>query len=326
MNAINFEQGHASDIKHPNQFFSTISWYRSLKCLAVLHQWKLLSGYNQMLSLLRTHQQWSDQHHYQHADHLLKQLVGLWPDIERQPRIWACVHIGPYAMIARTLMVMGYKLAVLLRADVFEEQEQIYRAHFHLSFGREPVENELIFIKANVGNPLLRLKEAIRNGCQVIFFMDGQLSLGEEGKGWASVRLHGSNVSLREGIVALSHWTGTPITAVVLTLLSGQIKLRLSKEFYVNSKAEYQNVLQQMIDLLHALEVEELIQWECLPIILDKGQGMVTHNNPDRKIWLPLHTGGNSMLFDIATGRSVSIPADEFDSVSKKFKGLLEGI
>jgi len=322
MDTVNLKWGEIPEIQDNTQFFGTDSWYRSLKCLALLYRWKLIQGEDAVIPLLRLHRYWSAQQHYQANNKLLDQLIKIWPIKNRKTRIWACLHIGPYGMIARALMLMGYKVAVLLRADVFEEQERIYRDQYRLSFGREADESDLIFIKADVGNPLLKLKEALQNGFQIIVFVDGQLGFGDLRKGWASVRLHGADFLLREGIAALSHWTDTPITALVLTRIGEQIGLRVSEDFYVKSRAHYAAAMQHVIDLVQVLDAEELLQWECLPTIFDKGQAELSDRYPEQGVWLPLLVVSKGMLFDIATGRALRIGPKTFEIACRKFQEL----
>ncbi|WP_454881497.1 hypothetical protein [Sphingobacterium detergens] len=322
MNTIPQHLGNTPDLTTDKLYLATDRWYRSVKSIALLYRWGLIHSHDELIGLLRIHQSCMAQQHYRIDDNLLDQLISSWPALDRHPRIWACLHIGPYAMIARALMVLGRKLAILLRADVFEEQDHIYRQQYKLSFGREATEAELIFIKADHGNPLLKLREALRKNYDVIIYIDGQLSMDEQGRGWATVKLHGTELSLREGIVALSHWTGTPITAVVLTGIGAQIRLQVSEDIYVQRKADYPRIMQKVLDPMHLLNAEELLQWECLPAIFDKSHLDLPEKKPDQAIWLPFLVADKGMLFDVTTCRSVGIGPKEFELVYQKFREM----
>lgn len=303
--------------------FRSEIWYRSLKCVSLLYRWKLINNYDSIINLLKAYVEWSQQSRFQNDTDLLNDLLNTWQFKDSEARIWACIHIGPYAIIVRALIIMKYKVAILLRSDVFEEQKNIYKKQYRLSFGREAEESELLFIKSDVGNPLLRLKDAILKGYQVVIFIDGQIGVNENAKGWQSVKLYGSTVNLREGIAALSHWTNIPITALILSFLNEKIKLRFIQNEVIKNKADYQSVFQNIFSLMHCLSAEELIQWEYLPAIFEKSEVFNDKTNKGSAIWLPLHIQGKEMLFDITTGRSALIKENEFDIISKKFKVLL---
>ena len=322
MTTIPQHPGHAPDLTTGKLYLATDRWYRSVKSITLLYRWGLIHTHDELIGLLRIHQSWTAQQHYRIDDNLLDQLISSWPVQDRHPRIWACLHIGPYAMIARALMVLGRKLAILLRADVFEEQGQIYRQQYKLSFGREATEAELIFIKADHGNPLLKLREALRKGYDVIIYIDGQLSMDEQGRGWAAVKVYGTELSLREGVAALSHWTDTPITAVVLTGIGAQIRLRASEDIYVQRKTDYLRIMQKVLDPMHLLNAEELLQWECLPTIFDKRPIDLPDKIPVQTIWLPFLVADKGMLFDVTTCRSVAIGPEEFEIACQKFREI----
>ncbi|WP_343319327.1 hypothetical protein [Sphingobacterium multivorum] len=298
------------------------SWHRSLKAVALLYRWQLIPQDGDLIRLLQMCQDWFNQPRYRSDDHLFQQLVHNWPRSDRQPHIWACLHIGPYGMLPRMLMRQGHKLAILLRSAVFEAQAAIYRQQFRCTFGREATAAELIFVKADQGNPLRRLREALQQGFHVIFFVDGQLDIGQSAKGWIPVRLHGVELSLRAGIAALSCWSGVPITAAILTCRQEQMSLYLGEDRTVHNKADYQPILQSVVDLVQELEPEELIQWECLPRLFDSGAADGPNKLPRRSIWLPLVVGEKEMLFDLATGRSVVIGAQEFERACRQFQLL----
>lgn len=326
MNTYFSQSGFNPDVTYHEPNFDSDSWYRSLKSVALLYQWKLIRNDTEVLRLLQLHQHWSAQREYKSDAHLLTALSTAWHMTDQRPRIWACMHIGPYALIVRTLILKGCRLAILLRSDVFDGQGKIYREQYRRSFGREPDESSLLFIRADVGNPLLKLRDAVRNGFHVVVFMDGQIALGEPGKGWAALGLHGSTLLLREGVPALAHWTGAPVRALVLTLVDGKIKWRFSKDRFVNNKADYVKVLQQVADLVQLLEPHELIQWECLPAIFDQKQLGPPDNDAQNALWLPVLAGGRRLLLDIATGRSVLVTATQFEVVSTKLKALWQVI
>ncbi|QIH35897.1 hypothetical protein [Sphingobacterium sp. DR205] len=300
--------------------FRSEIWYRSLKCVSLLYQWKLINNYDSIIKLLKVYLNWSQQTRFQNDTDLLNDLLSKWPFKYKEVRIWACMHVGPYAIVVRALINMEYKVAILLRSDVFEEQMNIYKKQYQLSFGREAAESDLLFIKSDVGNPLLRLKDAILKGYQVVIFIDGHIGNNENAKGWQSVKLYGSTVNLREGVAALSHWTNTPITTLMLSLVDEKINVRYKQNELVKHKTDYQNVLQNIFGFIHCLATEELIQWEYLPVIFEKRivSEEKKHNSPG--IWLPLLIQNKEMLFDVTTGRSVLINQSDFDKISKKFK------
>lgn len=320
MNFINQNISQNPESIHNELSFSSDSWVKGLKCTSLFYQWGLVQNYDSVLKLLKTYKHWSSRDRHQANDLLLKHLIDVWPFTDRSIRIWSCMHIGPYGMIARVLIVLGFKVAVLLRSDVYEEQVDIYRKQFKLSFGKDATESELLFIKSDVGNPLLRLKEAISKGFQIVVFIDGQLSKNEHGKGWGTVNLYNSDINLREGIVGLSYWTQIPITSLFLTIVDEKIKLRYVQDIAVKKKLDYHSVLQNIFEPIHHLKIEELIQWEFLPIVFDHTTIQDGFKNIGPSLWLPLFMQNKEMLFDITTGRSVWVDQNEYRIISSKFR------
>ncbi|WP_286801717.1 MULTISPECIES: hypothetical protein [Sphingobacterium] len=320
MNFINQNISQNSASTHNKLSFSSQSWIRGLKCASLFYQWELVKNYESVFKLLKMYQHWSSQERHQVNDLLLKRLIDIWPFTDRTIRIWSCMHIGPYGIIARVLIVLGFKVAVLLRSDVYEEQVAIYRKQFKLSFGKDATESELLFIRSDVGNPLLRLKDAICKGFQIVIFIDGQLSKNEHGKGWGKVNLYNSDINLREGIIGLSYWTQIPITSLFLTIVGEEIKLRYVQDIAVKEKLDYQSVLENIFEPIHRLKIEELIQWEFLPIIFDHTTIKQGYKNIGSSLWLPLYMQNKEMLFDITTGRSVWVAQNEFKIISGKFR------
>ncbi|WP_286778651.1 MULTISPECIES: hypothetical protein [Sphingobacterium] len=320
MNFINqnFSQNAKSLNIEPS--FSCVNWIRGLKCASLFYQWELVKNYESVFKLLKIYQHWFGQDRHQANDLYLKHLIDIWPFTGKSIRIWSCMHIGPYGMIARVLIVLGFKVAVLLRSDVYEEQVAIYKKQFELSFGKDATESELLFIKSDVGNPLLRLKDAISKGFQVVIFIDGHLSQNEHGKGWGTVNLYNSDINLREGILALSYWTQTPITSLFLTIFGEEIKLRYVNNIVVKKKLDFHRILQNIFEPIHDLEIEELIQWEFLPIIFDLTTIQQGNKNIGSSLWLPLYMQNKEMLFDITTGRSVWVSQNEYNIISSKFR------
>lgn len=304
--------------------FSSENWIRGLKCASLFYQWELVKNYESVFKLLKIYQHWSGQDRHQADDLYLKHLIDIWPFTDRNIRIWSCMHIGPYGMIARVLIVRGFKVAVLLRSDVYEEQVDIYRKQFKLSFGKDATESELLFIKSDVGNPLLRLKDAISKGFQIVIFIDGQLSKNEHGKGWGTVNLYNSDINLREGIIGLSYWTQIPITSLFLTIVEEKVELRYVQDIAVKKKLDYHSALQNIFEPIHRLKIEELIQWEFLPNIFDHTTIRQGYKNIGSSLWLPLYMQNKEMLFDITTGRSVWVAQNEFKIISSKFREIFK--
>src|SRR5690606_2136949 len=121
-----------------------ILWNQSVKAASMLYHWKLVDSYESILRLLSIHQTYLQQEHFKHDNTFLPQLEEQLPKVDG-PRIWACFHIGPYALMARALIRRGYGIAILLKDEVFEEQYPMYMQQFKRSFGREPKASELQF-------------------------------------------------------------------------------------------------------------------------------------------------------------------------------------
>lgn len=98
-----------------------IFWNQSVKLASMLYYWKLVDSYESILRLVHIHQRYLQQEHFKHDNTFLPQLEEQLPKVDG-PRIWACYHIGAYALMARALIRRGYSIAILPKDDVFEEQ------------------------------------------------------------------------------------------------------------------------------------------------------------------------------------------------------------
>src|SRR5690606_12095122 len=89
-----------------------IFWNHSVKLTSMLYHWNLVHSYESILRIINTHQQYLQQETFQ-PDHIfLPQLEEQLPKVDG-PRIWACFHIGPYALMARAPIRCGYGIAIL---------------------------------------------------------------------------------------------------------------------------------------------------------------------------------------------------------------------
>src|SRR5690606_30329120 len=232
-----------------------ILWNQSVKAASMLYHWKLVDSYESILRLLYIHQKYLQQEHFKHDNTFLPQLEEQLPKVDG-PRIWACFHIGPYALMARALIRCGYGIAILLKDEVFEEQYPMYMQQFKKSFGREPKPTELQFVRSSSSRSLIQLKQLLKRDYHVICYVDGEEG-GSGEKGWTQVQLHKTPVNVRMGIALLSHWTGVPIRPVVLTTEEQKLTLRSGEDIYGSDGQQYQATMQYCYNLLGDLSAEE---------------------------------------------------------------------
>ncbi|TYR31696.1 hypothetical protein FXV77_20860 [Sphingobacterium phlebotomi] len=163
-----------------------IFWNQSVKLASMLYHWKLVDSYESILTLINIHQQYLQQATFKPDRIFLPPLEEQLPKVDG-PRIWACFHIGPYALMARALIRRGHGIAILLKDEVFEEQYPMYMQQFKKSFGREPKPTELQFVRSSSSRSLIQLKQLLKKGYHVICYVDG-----EEGgeKGWTQIHVH----------------------------------------------------------------------------------------------------------------------------------------
>src|SRR5690606_4514369 len=195
-----------------------ILWNQSVKAASMLYHWKLVDG----------------------------------------PRIWACFHIGPYALMARALIRCGYGIAILLKDEVFEEQYPMYMQQFKKSFGREPKPTELQFVRSSSSRSLIQLKQLLKKGYHVICYVDGEEG-GNGGKGWTQIHVPNTTLDVRMRMAILSQLSCVPIRPIILTTEGEKLTLRSRGDLYVNNRQQYQAAMQYCYQMLGELPAEEIL-------------------------------------------------------------------
>src|SRR5690606_12512138 len=94
------------------------------------------------------------------------------------------------------------------------------------------------------------------------------------------------------------------------------------EDLCVQRKVDYPRIMQHILDPVHLLNAEELLQWECLPAIFDKRPIDLPEKIPVQTIWLPFLVADKGMLFDVTTCRSVAIGPEEFEIACQKFRKI----
>src|SRR5690606_35370222 len=289
-----------------------ILWNQSVKAASMLYRWELVDSYESILRLVHIHQKYLQQETFQ-PDHTFL------PQLEEQllkadgPRIWACFHVGPYALIARALIRYGYGIAILLKDEVFEEQYPMYMQQFKKSFGREPKPTELQFVRSSGSKSLIQLKQLLKKGYHVICYADGEEG-GSGEKGWTQVQLHNTTLDVRMGMAILSQLSGVPIRPVVLTTEGEKLTLRSRGDLYVNNRQQYQAAMQYCYQMLGKLSAEEILQWESIPRLFDKIVPDIQHT-AEKPMWLPVYAQDKNMLLDIVSGKYAEISAEQFEKM-----------
>lgn len=295
-------------------------WNKSVKLATMLYYWKLVDSYETALQLILCHQRYLRQEQFKPNNTLLAQLEEQLPDIEG-PRIWACFHIGPYALMARALIRQGYGIAVLIKDEVFDEQYSIYIEQFKESFGREPKATELQFVRSSGSNSLIKLKHLLKKGFHVICYIDGEEG-GEGEKGWTTVQLSGQPLNTRIGMAMLSQWSNIPIRPIVLTIRDRKLAVHSKDDFQVGGRDELSKAMQYCYGILEELHLEEIMQWEFAPKLLDRLERTLLSDNSETPIWLPIYLTERKMLFDIVSGSCKEVSTMQFkkmDMLRRKF-------
>ena len=300
-----------------------ILWNRSVKLASMLYHWKLVLSYESILTLINIHQRYLRQEPFKHDHTFLPQLEEQLPKVDG-PRIWACFHIGPYALMARALIRLGYGIAILLKDDVFEEQYPMYMQQFKRSFGREAKASELQFVRSNSSRSLIQLKQLLNKGYHVICYVDGEEG-GSRERGWTKIQLHNTTLDVRMGMAILSQLSGVPIRPVVLTTEGDKLTVRSRGDLYVNNREEYQTVMQYCYQMLEDLSAEEILQWERIGKLYDKTVSTKTETS-ETPIWLPVYAKQKNMLLDIVSGRYAEVPVDQFEKIDTLRREFLKQI
>lgn len=267
--------------------------------------------------MISLHQKWMAQTVYQHNNTLLSQLQAQLPTIVG-PRIWACFHVGPYALLVRALLLQGYGIAVLLKDEVYEEQYPRYIERFKRSYGREPRPTELCFVRSGEVGSLVKLKQCLEKGFHVLCYIDGQEGAAVN-KGWTGIQLHGTPLSVRMGMAVLSHWTNTPLCPIVLTTDGEKLHVRHRQDLVVKTREDYSRAMQYCYQLLEALTPEELMQWEFFPKLFDTFGSDFLPPLEGKALWLPLDFPDRSLLFDLVSKRCIEVSEVIFLQIKQYF-------
>ncbi|MBD1433563.1 hypothetical protein H8B06_12050 [Sphingobacterium sp. DN00404] len=289
-----------------------IFWNQSVKLASMLYHWKLVDSYESILTIIYIHQTYLRQEPFKHDNIFLPQLEKQLPKVDG-PRIWACFHIGPYAIMARALIRRGYGIAILLKDEVFEEQYPTYMQQFKRSFGRKPNASELQFVRSSSSKSLIQLKQLLKKGYHVICYVDGEEG-GSGERGWTQVQLYNKPLEVRMGMAILSQLSGVPIRPVVLTTEGEKLMVRSRGDLYVNNREQYSAAMQYCYQMLGELPAEEILQWECIPRLFDKIARDMRHA-AEKPIWLPVYAKEKNMLLDIVSGKYVEVSAEQFEKM-----------
>ncbi|PRD51903.1 hypothetical protein [Sphingobacterium gobiense] len=292
-----------------------IAWNESVKLAAMLLHWNIADGSFDLIRLMHMHQVWSAQRILKQDDQLLAQLLDQWPIADTAPRIWACFHIGPYALISRALIKKGIGIAVLLKDDVYEEQHQVYVKHFRSYFGHDPRSSELQFIRSGSKASLIQLKRCLADGLHVVCFVDGQEG-GTSVKSRATIQLYNTEIDVRLGVAMLSHWTKVPVRPLVLTVQGEELHVRSPADYKVEAYEDYTSLLQNCYNIIATLTPQELVQWDVVPTLFDTLMpGRPTEESKatlfKNALWIPIFVRGQHILVDLRSGVGVSISRSE---------------
>ncbi|PRD47723.1 lysophospholipid acyltransferase family protein [Sphingobacterium haloxyli] len=300
-----------------------ILWNQSVKAASMLYRWELVDSYESILRLVHIHQSYLQQEPFKHDKTFLPQLEAQLPLVDG-PRIWACFHVGPYALMTRALIRREYGIAILLKDEVFEEQYPMYVTQFEKSFGREPKPSELQFVRSSGSTSLIQLKRLLKDGFHVICYIDGEEG-GSGEKGWTQIHVHNTTLDVRMGMSILSQLSGVPIRPVVLTTEGEKLTVRSKGDLYVNNREQYQATMQSCYNLLEDLSAEELLQWESIPRLFERtiSTKIETWEPP---IWLPVYAKQKNMLLDVVSGKCAEVPAGQFEKMDTLRREFLKQI
>lgn len=290
------------------------AWNNGVRLVAMCYRWGLVQDYPHLIRLMAQHQTWLKQPAFKDDDHLLDKLVKKWPEVDEKPRIWACFHIGPYGLIPRVLLQKKRGVAVLLKDEVYEEQQNMYSAQFVKTWGRPPTDAELRFVRSGEADCLAQLKRCLTDGLDVICFVDGQEG-NTTGKGWTTIDLHDVSVSVRYGVAVLSRWTGVAVRPVLFSVVQGVLRLRCLGDFLPVDTSQYQDLMQYCYNLLQGLEADEWVQWDFAPqffddVVMSGGRDRTTAIK-DEPWWLPIMTSKQHLLMDVRSGKTVVVSENE---------------
>lgn len=302
------------------------TWNTSVRFVTLLYHWGIVHDYPHLIELIALHQNWCKQSKFKDDSRLLEQLVKQWPPVDKKPRIWACFHIGLYGLIPRAILLRDRGVAILLKDEVFEEQQDMYLLYFQKTFGRQPADSELRFIRSGEPDCLTQLKRSVTDGLDVICFVDGKEG-STASKGWTVVNLHDMPIPVRYGIAVLSRWTGATVQPIVFSQVQGVPKVRSRWDFHPVTTNQYRSLMQYCYDLLHDLTAEEWIQWEFAPSFFDsvmansKKKQNVTAK--EQAWWIPMMTPKEYLLVDVRSGQTVVVSEAEHQYLCHKIQRLV---
>lgn len=301
-------QAHITDDKN---ILSADDWNKGIKCITLLYHWGMIDDSDDALRIMRLYQRWVTQRAFKHEEALLQQLQTQLPPITG-PKIWACFHLGPYALLARALLQRGEGLVILLKESVYKEQYPIYVEHFKRMFGRAPQPTELYFVCAEEMGALIKLRHCIERGLHVLCYIDGREGAIED-RGWTNVNVHNISLDVRKGMAVLSQWAKTPICPLLMTVDDEELRVRYRPEIAVTCKDDYGPALQYAYQLLETLRPEEFIQWEFSHHLFDNMKSVPLPDRAD--LWVPVDIDGEMRLFNMGTRQMIVLPKDAFETV-----------
>ncbi|MDH5828727.1 hypothetical protein [Sphingobacterium faecium] len=105
-----------------------------------------------------------------HELHDAIKALSAWPEMESKGCIWFSFHIGPYHLLAQLLAKLNLPLYVLVSKQVYDD--------YHHQLLATKVTEHVCLINVEDSQSIWRIKHAIRNGIQILVYLDGNMGAG----------------------------------------------------------------------------------------------------------------------------------------------------
>ncbi|WP_437922411.1 hypothetical protein [Sphingobacterium sp. LRF_L2] len=187
--------------------------------------------------------------------------------LQNRPGMICTFHYGAYRLLARLLCAAGLKISLVMSKKIMEEQAYIMRWQFE-KFGYV---DRLEFIEAGSPHGLLKMVRAIRDGRQILIYIDG--NDGVEKKNFEAsatkVDFMGNQLYVRPAIASISYKLNIPLYPVLcVNTEQDQVDLEIGETMAptdaVTKENYIEHVFQQLYEFLEDRMQDERNQWEGL--------------------------------------------------------------
>lgn len=184
----------------------------------------------------------------------------------QSPAFIVTFHFGFYRLIPVSLLKMGYRLALLVSRDVFDNQQAFYAKVL-----RPEWFDKLVFVRAEDPQLFFKIRQLRKKGYQILCYADGGAGakpIDQAGPGTTKVVLGEAHLRARSGFADMAYLLGAPLCLLMPPIEEEAIWDLAATEVYMPERCpSRRQFVKGVMDSLYAHLGQALIgaphAWEC---------------------------------------------------------------